>query len=91
LPALERRAPGEIEVPRGALDVREFFVRTTLGRKVEILRRHDVDYVMVETGTRLARTLGSQPGFERVSEPSRRYDLYGVDLRTLERLVGGPG
>jgi uncharacterized protein DUF6077 len=91
LPALERRAPGEIEAPRGALDVREFFVGTTLGRKVEILRRHDVDYVMVETGTRLSRTLGSQPGFERVSEPSRRYDLYGVDLRTLERLVGDPG
>jgi hypothetical protein len=90
LPALEQRAPGGIEVPRGSLDVREFFRGTTLERKVEILRRHEVDYVMVETGTKLARTLNSQPGFERVSEPSERYDLYGVDLRTLDRLVGGP-
>jgi hypothetical protein len=86
--ALDKRAPGEIEVPRGTLDVREFFGGTTLGRKVEILRRHRVDYVMVERGTRLARTLSGQPGFERVSEPSERYDLYGVDLGTLERLVG---
>jgi hypothetical protein len=27
------------------------------------------------------------PGFERTEEPSERYDVYGVDLRTLGRLV----
>jgi len=83
LPELERRAPGRIEVPQGSLDVREFFRGTTLARKIEILRRHEVDYVIVQSGSRLDRTLGTLPGFERVSEPSERYDVYHVDLRAL--------
>jgi hypothetical protein len=83
LPGLERRAPGRIEVPQGSLDVQEFFLGATFARKVEILRRHEVDYVMVQSGSRLDRTLGTLPGFERVSEPSERYDMYHVDLREL--------
>ena len=86
LPGLERRAPGRIEVPQGSLDVQEFFRGTTFARKVEILRRHEVDYVMVQVGSRLDRTLGALPGFKRVSEPSKRYDVYHVDLQEL-----GPG
>jgi hypothetical protein len=86
LPELERRAPGRIEVPQGSLDVQEFFLGATFARKVEILRRHEVDYVMVQSGSRLDRTLGTLPGFERVSEPSERYEVYHVDLREL-----GPG
>ncbi len=80
LPALERRAPGRIEVPQGALDVEEFFRGTTYARKVEILRRYEVDYVMVESGSRLDRTLGNLRGFERMNEPSERYDVYHVTL-----------
>jgi hypothetical protein len=38
---------------------------------------------MVQSGSRLDRTLGTLPGFERVSEPSERYDMYHVDLREL--------
>jgi Family of unknown function (DUF6077)/Family of unknown function (DUF6541) len=87
LPALERRVPGRIEVPQGALDVQEFFRGTSITRKVEILRRHKVDYVMVQTGSRLDRTLGRLPGFKRLDEPSERYDIYHVDLRRLDRLL----
>jgi hypothetical protein len=86
LPALEQRAPGRIEVPQGALDVQEFFKGTTFARKVEILRSHQVDYVMVHSGSRLDRTLGTLAGLERVDEPSERYDVYHVDLRRLDRL-----
>ena len=90
LPLLEQRAPGRIEVPQGSLDVREFFRDTTLQRRVEILRRNEVDYVMVESDSRLARVQESLPGFERAKEPSERYDVYGVDLRMLGRLVDSP-
>jgi hypothetical protein len=90
LPQLEKRAPGRVEVPQGSLDVREFFRGTTLDRAVEILRRDNVDYVMVESGSQLAREIDLLPGFEPVSEPSERYDIYAVDLRTLGRLVGNP-
>src|SRR5215207_1451106 len=86
LPALEQRAPGRIEVPQGALDVQEFFRGTTFARKVEILRRHQVDYVMIQSGSRLNRTLGTLPGFERMDDPSERYDVYHVDLRRLDLL-----
>ena len=83
LPKLEERAPGRIEVPRGAVDVRDFFSGTTLGRGVEILRRHDVDLVMVESGSRLDAALGRLPGFAPRDEPSDRYDLYAVDLQKV--------
>lgn len=83
LPRLEKRVPGQIEVPQGAVDVRDFFSGTTLGRGKEILRRHDVDLVMVETGSPLDAALGRLPGFEPRDEPSDRYDLYRVDLKKV--------
>jgi hypothetical protein len=83
LPKLEERVPGGIEVPRGAVDVREFFNGSTLGRGAEILRRHDVDLVMVEAGSSLDAALGRLPGFEPRDEPSDRYDIYSVDLRKV--------
>jgi hypothetical protein len=87
LPQLEERASGRIEVPRGSLDVQEFFRGTSLQRGVEILRRHEVDYVMVESGSQLAQSIDRLPGFEPVKEPSERYDVYDVDLQALGRLV----
>ncbi|HEV2094279.1 MAG TPA: DUF6077 domain-containing protein [Rubrobacter sp.] len=80
LPRLEERVPGEIEVPRGAVDVREFFDGTTLARGAEILRRYSVDLVMVDAGSPLDAALGRLPGFEPQDEPSDRYNLYRVDL-----------
>jgi hypothetical protein len=49
LDALKQRAPGQIEVPKGALDVRSFFSRSPLEEKLGILRRHEIDYVMSPT------------------------------------------
>jgi hypothetical protein len=89
LPRLERRAPGRIEVPQGSLDVREFFNRSTRERRVEILLRHEVDYVMVRSDSRLGPAIGELPGVKPASEPSERYDLYRVNLRKLDRLTGG--
>lgn len=91
LPELERRAPGRIEVPQGSLDVREFFGGTTLQRGVEILRRNEVDYVMVQSGSGLDRALEDLPGFQPVSEPSEGYDVYKVNLQRLGQLIQGPG
>jgi hypothetical protein len=83
LPKLEQRAPGQIEVPQGSLDVQKFFHGTDLRTGIEILRRHEVDYVMVPAGSRLGRFVDGLPGAEPVAEPSKRYDLYSVNLRKL--------
>jgi hypothetical protein len=83
LPELERRVPGGIEVPQGARDVREFYNGTTIDRAAEILRRHDVDLVMVAAGSPLDDALGRLPGFAPRDEPSDRYNLYTVDLREI--------
>jgi hypothetical protein len=65
------------------VDVRKFFNGTSLERGAEILRRHDVDLVMVEAGSSLDAALGRRPGFEPRAEPSDRYDLYAVDLQKV--------
>ena len=91
LPKLEQRSPGQIEVPQGSLDVREFFSGTDLETGVEILHRHQVDYVMVRSDSQLDRAIGELPGLEPVQEPSERYDVYDVDLQRLDRLLDTPG
>ncbi len=83
LPKLEKRVPGRIEVPRGAVDVQKFFNGTDFRKGAEILRRHDVDYVMVTTDSPLDASLPRLPGFEPEAEPSDRYNLYSVDLRKV--------
>ncbi len=83
LPKLEERVPGQIEVPRGAMDIREFYNGTTLGRGAAILRRYEVDLVMVAAGSSLDAALSRLPGFRPREEPSDRYDVYGVDLRKV--------
>jgi hypothetical protein len=83
LPELQKRAPGQIEVPQGSLDVREFFSGTTHQQGVEILRRNNVDYVMVAKDSQLTGSLERLSGFTPVKTPSERYDLYAVDLQKL--------
>jgi hypothetical protein len=85
LPKLEQRAPGQIEVPQGSLDVQKFFHGTDLRTGIEILRRHEVDYVMVPAGSQLGRSVAGLPGAKPIAEPSERYDLYSVDLRKFGR------
>ena len=90
LPELQKRAPGQIEVPQGSLDVREFFSGTTLQRGVEILRRNNVDYVMVASDSQISESLRRLSGFTPVETPSERYDLYAVDLQEVAREQGSP-
>jgi hypothetical protein len=90
LPELQKRAPGQIEAPQGSLDVREFFSGTTLQRGVEILRRNDVDYVMVARDSQLTESLERLSGFTAVETPSERYDLYAVDLQEVAKEGGSP-
>jgi hypothetical protein len=90
LPELQKRAPGQIEVPQGSLDVREFFSGTTLQQAVEILRRNNVDYVMVAKDSQLSGSLESLSGFTHVETPSERYDLYAVSLKEVASKSGPP-
>jgi hypothetical protein len=83
LPALERRAPDQIAMPQGALDVRRFFFRSTLEEKVRILQRYDVDYAMLPADSPLNGTLKRQPGFTTITTPGERYSLYAVDRQRL--------
>jgi hypothetical protein len=90
LPELQKRVPGQIDVPQGSLDVREFFSGTTLERSVEILRRNNVDYVMVAKDSQLTGSLERLSGFTPVETPSERYDLYAVDLQEVASKPGAP-
>ena len=83
LPKLEERVPGRIQVPQGAVDVRSFFRGADTATKTRILRRHEVDYVMVPARSRLDQTLPARYGIEPVDEPSPRYNLYAVDLERI--------
>jgi hypothetical protein len=84
LTALERRAPGQIEVPQRARDVRKFFRDSTPEEKAEILRRYEVDYVMLRADSALTGFLEDRPGFTVVETPGDWYRLYAVDLQQLE-------
>jgi uncharacterized protein DUF6077/uncharacterized protein DUF6541 len=85
LPELERRVDGEVSVPRGALDVQTFFSRPTSEEVIPVLRRHDVDYVMVPKGKpRLSELLVRLPGVVATFSPKQGYHLYVVDHRRLD-------
>jgi Family of unknown function (DUF6077) len=90
LSALERRAPGQIEVPRRALDVQKFFRDSTPEEKAEILRRYEVDYVMLRADSPLREYLEGRPGFTVVETPGDWYTLYAVDLQRLGEPTKAP-
>jgi Family of unknown function (DUF6077) len=85
---LERRAGSEINIPQRYLDVHRFFFGPTLDEEgYRILRRYEVDYLMIDADSPLDERLKTLPGFSAVDEaPRERYSLYAVDLREL----GGP-
>jgi Family of unknown function (DUF6077) len=85
LAALNRLAPGQIDVPQGALDVHSFFYRSTLEEKIRIIQRYEVDYVMVHANSPLNRTLKHEPAFTTIDTPGKRYSLYAVDHSKLVR------
>lgn len=92
LPELEERTGGRVELPQGVMDVRTFFSGPTDEEMVAILRRHDVDYVMVPTVSRLGdrersliyERLRSTPLFVETSPPGDDYALFRVDERRLD-------
>ena len=83
LPELEERVPGKIEVPQGSLDVKHFFYDATLEKRMEILRRDEVDYVMIPKDSSLVDPLERLPGLTPVDTPSERYVLLAVDRNKL--------
>jgi hypothetical protein len=85
LPALQSRAPGRVEVPRGTLDVRSFFYGSTPEEKLRIIERYDADYVMVRAGSPLNETLGFRPGFAAVYTSAGGYNLYALNREELSR------
>lgn len=84
LPALERRVPGQIEVPRSAYDVRKFFSGgLTVDEAVRILRRYKVDYVLIPASSPLNGPLERLSGLAIADTPGERYNLYTVDRNEL--------
>jgi hypothetical protein len=84
LPALERRAPGQIEVPQSAFDVRKFFSgQLSVDEAIRILRQYEVDYVLVQTDSPLNEPLESLPGLSLADTPGERYNMYAVDRNEL--------
>ncbi|MCA1688458.1 MAG: DUF6077 domain-containing protein [Actinobacteria bacterium] len=88
LPDLEERTDGRVEVPQGALDVQAFFSHPTFEEVSLILRRYDVDYVVVPTKKpRLNARLRSLPGIITTDSPGQGYALYVVDHRRLDEYL----
>ena len=83
LPALEERVPGEIERPRGALDVNRFFSGPSVPEATSILRRYDADYLFLKANTPLDEQLLDIPGFTPLDVPGERYSMYSVDRQEL--------
>jgi hypothetical protein len=86
---LEKEAGGKIEIPRRALDLHAFFFEVDLETGgYEIMRRYEVDYLMVPVDGPLDGRLETLPGFSPVQDaPREGYSLYAVDLEEL----GEPG
>jgi hypothetical protein len=83
LPELEKRVPGQIEVPQGSLDVEHFFYDSTPEKRMEILRRNKVDFVMIPQDSALVDELERLPGLTPVDTPSERYVLLAVNREKL--------
>lgn len=82
---LERRAGSGIDFPQRYLDAHRFYHGPVLDEEAyEILRRYEVDYLMVKAGGPLDERLVSLPGFSPISAaPRHEFGFYAVDLREL--------
>jgi hypothetical protein len=82
---LEERAGEKIEIPQRALDLHAFFYEEDLETGgYEILRRYDVDYLMIPADSPSNERLETLPGFSLVQgAPREEYSLYAVDLQKL--------
>ncbi|MGF1472825.1 MAG: DUF6077 domain-containing protein [Rubrobacteraceae bacterium] len=83
LPELEEHAGKEIEVSQGALDVQSFYSGTSPEEELDILRRNEVDYVLIRKDDPLVSELEALPGLTLVETPGEIYSLYAVDRQQL--------
>ena len=81
---LERVSGQEIEVPRGSLDMRAFYSTATPEQRREILRRYEIDYVVLPLGNPLLSELEAMPGLDRIGTSSEKYALFAVDRGSLD-------
>jgi len=89
LPELEERTGGRVEIPQGVMDVWYFFHKPTDEEIVSILRRHDVDYVMVHRRGRLDERLATLPFLLATNSPGQTYAFYVVDHANLAEYRDG--
>lgn len=80
---LERVSGKEIDVPQGARDVQAFYSDATPEMRREILRRHNVDYVLVSRFSPLAQSLNQTPGLRLLETPVQNYVLFAVSRDEL--------
>jgi hypothetical protein len=66
-----------------------FFHRPTDEEMVSILRRNDVDYVMVHKKSRLDEQLATLPFFIATNGPGQTYAFYVVDHAKLAEYRDG--
>lgn len=82
--ALEERVGGPIRIPQRYRDVRAFFSGTaSAAESFGILRRNDVDYLMLHRENPMNRRIEGYTGFTKLTTPGDRYNLYAVDLEAL--------
>jgi len=79
LHVLNKRVPGRIEPPLGALNARTFFSGPTLQERMRILRYYMDDYVLVHANSPLDSQLQHLPGFRYLDTPGKRYCLFAVN------------
>ena len=82
---LEEKAGEKIELPQRALDMHSFFFEADLETEgYEIMRRYEVDYLMVPADSPSNERLETLPGFSLVQDaPREGYSLYAVDLQEI--------
>ncbi|MGB3635856.1 MAG: hypothetical protein WA982_17600, partial [Rubrobacteraceae bacterium] len=80
---LERVSGQEIQVPQRSLDMRAFYRTATPEGRREILRRYNVDYVLISKANSLTPSLEVMPGLSRLDTPGDHYVLFAVDRARL--------
>ena len=82
---LERVSGQEIEVPQRSLDMRAFYRTAGPEERQEILRRYNVDYVLIPAANPLVPELEATPNLTRLDTPGEQYILFAVNLGDLGR------
>lgn len=85
LPAIRERTGNRVTVPQGMLDVRTFYTDATLEERNTILKRNEVDYVLVRSASETAWVVRRIPALTFVENtPGKRYRLYKVNKQLLD-------